>query len=139
MKGFDASNVTHEDSVTVSFKEYIAENIQACLCHDLISRGAQLIPTVTSDTTLHIEGLPANIVITNTGRDARIAIQHHEDRLPTAEQRMKMYTRVLGTYPYVATKSGSRLHYEVTGVPSDFEKDYFIAELKDRQQKSLCK
>ena len=137
MKGFEASNINHEDSVTISFKEYIAENIQACLCHDLISRGAQLIPTDTSDTTLHIKGLP-DIVITNSRRDARIAIQHHEDRLPTAKQRMKIYTRVLGTYPYVATKSGSRLRCEVSRAPSGFEAKGFREALKESQQKSLC-
>ncbi len=139
VKGFDpkdSGNPTQEDFVIITFNEYIAENIQVCLCHDLLVQGAFLIPTRTSDTTLCIDELPP-VMITNNGRDAKITIQHQRD-LPSIEARTKMYTRILATYPYVTTRSGTTLRYEVKEVPRGFEKESFDKELMKEQQESSC-
>ena len=139
VKGFDPKdfgNPFQEDFIIISFNEYIAENIQVCLCHDLLVQGAFLIPTPTSDTTLSIEELP-KVVITNNGRDAKIAIQHQWG-LPSNEERTKMYTSILATYPYVTTRSGTRLRYKVKTDPWGFEKESFNKELRKKQQESSC-
>ena len=139
VKGFDpkdSGNPTQEDFVIISFNEYLAENIQVCLCHNLLVQGAFLIPTRTSDTTLCIDKLP-HVVITNNGRDAKITIQHQRG-LPSNEERTKMYARILATYPYVTTRSGTSLKYEVKEVPRGFKKEYFDKELIKEQQESSC-
>ena len=139
VKGFDpkeSGNPTQEDFVIISFNEYIAENIQVCLCHDLLVQGAFLIPTPTSDTTLCIDELP-KVVITNNGRDAKITIQHQHG-LPSNEARTKMYARILATYPYVTTRSGTTLRYDVKEVPRGFEKESFDKELMKKHQESSC-
>ena len=141
VKGFDpkdsAGNPTQEDSVIITFNEYIAENIQVCLCHDLLVQGALLIPTPTSDTTLCIDELPP-VVITNNGRDAKIAIQHQRDLPASIEREKKVYARILATYPYVTTKSGARLRYKVKEVPRGFKKDSFCEVLTKKHQESSC-
>ena len=140
VKGFDpkkSRNPTQDDFVIISFNEYIAENIQVCLCHDLLVQGAFLIPTRTSDTTLSINELP-KVVITNNGRDAKITIQHKWGLPASTEARTKMYTSILATYPYVTTRSGTRLKYEVKEVPRGFEKESFNQELAKKHQESSC-
>ena len=139
VKGFDrkdSGKPTQTDFIMITFNEYIAENIQVCLCHDLLVQGALLIPTPTSDTTLCIDELPP-VMITNNGRDAMITIQHQRD-LPSIEARTKMYARILATYPYVTTRSGTRLQYKVRKVPRGFEMDFFCEELTKKHQESSC-
>ena len=140
VKGFEpkeSRNPTQEDFVIISFNEYIAENIQVCLCHDLLLvQGTFLIPSPTSDTTLCINELP-QVMITSNGRDAKITIQHQQG-LPSIESRTNMYTRILATYPYVTTRSGIRLRYEVKEVPRGFKKESFDKELTKKQQESSC-
>ena len=131
----DTNDTTNdEDSIILSFNESVAENLQACLCNEVLRKGGYLLATESPKyTTVRANQGDPQVKLTDFGKDVKITIMQPSstDRIDTAQRKIEIFSHILSEY-HVMAKSGAKLRYQILDTPIKEGLVRVLEEGKDR-------